>query len=63
MIFKGSGVALVTPFTNDKVDYHKLERLISGILTWGPMRLLLWVPLEKQPPFLKMKEKNYQVYC
>ena len=58
MIFKGSGVALVTPFTNDKVDYHKLERLIEWHLDMGPMRLLLWVPPEKQPPFLKMKEKR-----
>jgi len=28
-IFTGSGVALVTPFTNDGVDYSKLEELIE----------------------------------
>lgn len=29
LIFKGSGVALVTPFENNKVNYHELERLIE----------------------------------
>lgn len=28
-IFTGSGVAIVTPFTNDHVDYEKLEELIE----------------------------------
>ena len=28
-IFKGSGVALVTPFTNGEVDYTALTRLIE----------------------------------
>jgi 4-hydroxy-tetrahydrodipicolinate synthase len=29
MLFKGSGVALVTPFTNDEIDYDKLSELIE----------------------------------
>ena len=28
-IFKGSGVALVTPFENSKVNFNKLEELIE----------------------------------
>ena len=28
-IFEGSGVAIVTPFTNDGVDFAKLEKLIE----------------------------------
>ena len=41
MIFKGSGVALVTPFTNDKSDYHKLERLIEWHLDMGTDALVV----------------------
>ncbi len=41
MIFKGSGVALVTPFTNDKVDYHKLGRLIEWHLDMGTDALVV----------------------
>lgn len=29
VVFKGSGVAIITPFTNDGVDYDKLEELIE----------------------------------
>ena len=29
MLFKGSGVAIVTPFTNDGIDYEKLSELIE----------------------------------
>lgn len=28
-LFKGSGVAIVTPFTNDKVNFNKLEELLE----------------------------------
>jgi len=28
-LFKGSGVAIVTPFKNDEIDYNKLEELIE----------------------------------
>ncbi|MGI1751059.1 dihydrodipicolinate synthase family protein, partial [Levilactobacillus brevis] len=28
-IFEGSGVAIVTPFTNDSVDYDKLKELLE----------------------------------
>src|SRR5699024_12829936 len=28
-LFKGSGVAIVTPFKNDEIDYDKLEELIE----------------------------------
>ena len=27
-LFEGSGVALITPFKNNKVDYEKLSELI-----------------------------------
>ena len=29
VVFKGSGVAIITPFTNNGVDYDKLEELIE----------------------------------
>ena len=34
-IFKGSGVALITPFTNTGVDYKKLEELIEWQISEG----------------------------
>ena len=35
MKFRGTGVALVTPFQNGKVDYRALERVIEHVITGG----------------------------
>ena len=34
-LFKGSGVALVTPFYNDKIDYESMYRLIDYVIDNG----------------------------
>ena len=41
MIFRGSGVALVTPFVNNKVNYEKLEELIEFQITSGTDALII----------------------
>lgn len=40
-IFKGSGVALVTPFTEDGVDYQKLEELLDFQLQNGSDAIII----------------------
>jgi len=40
-IFTGSGVALVTPFTNDGVDYNKLEELIEFQIKEGSDAIII----------------------
>ena len=40
-VFKGSGVALVTPFTETGVDYKKLDELIEFQIAGGTDAIII----------------------
>lgn len=40
-LFKGSGVAIVTPFTNEGVDYEKLEKLLNWHVEKGTDAIII----------------------
>ncbi len=40
-LFKGSGVAIVTPFTNDKVNFNKLEELLEWHVKSGTDAIII----------------------
>lgn len=40
-LFKGSGVAIVTPFTNDKVNFNKLEELLEWHVESGTDAIII----------------------
>lgn len=47
-LFKGSGVAIVTPFTDDnQVNYDKLGELLDWHVAEGTDAIILWEQLEK----------------
>ncbi len=56
-IFKGTGVALVTPFTEEKkIDYHALEKLIEHVLSNG-VNFLVGLGTTAETPTLSKQEK------
>jgi 4-hydroxy-tetrahydrodipicolinate synthase len=56
-LFKGAGVALVTPFTkNDEVDYHALEKIIDNQVQGG-MDYLVALGTTAETPTLTAGEK------
>lgn len=40
-MFKGSGVAIVTPFKNDKIDFEKLEELLEWHISEGTDAIII----------------------
>ncbi len=41
MLFKGSGVAIVTPFTEDGIDFDKLEKLLNWHVSEGTDAIII----------------------
>lgn len=54
--FRGTGVALVTPFENGIVDYQGLERLINHVITGG-VEYLVSLGTTGETPTLTAKEQ------
>ncbi len=56
-ILKGTGVAIVTPFSNDlSVDYHALEKLIDSIINGG-VNYIVTLGTTGETPVLSKEEK------
>ena len=57
-MFKGTGVALVTPFNADgSVDYNSLEKLVSHVITNG-VNYLVALGTTAETPTLTAEEKK-----
>jgi 4-hydroxy-tetrahydrodipicolinate synthase len=62
-LFKGAGVALITPFTRDNsIDYEALARLVQNQLSNG-MDYLVALGTTAETPTLTGNEKNHVVRC
>ena len=57
VIFKGSCVALVTPFKNNAVDYEALEKIINYQIENGTAAILV-LGTTGEPPTLTVEEKH-----
>lgn len=49
-VFTGSGVAVITPFTNDGVDLPALERLVDHQISSGTDAIVVCGTRERPPP-------------
>lgn len=57
VIFKGSCVALITPFKNNEVDYEALEKIINYQIENGTSAILV-LGTTGEPPTLTVEEKH-----
>ena len=62
--FKGTGVALVTPFNNDfSIDYLALERLLVSIIDGGVDYIVLMGTTAESAVLSKEEKKNIISFC
>ncbi len=62
-MFRGTGVALVTPFKKDKsVDYQALEKLVDHVIQHG-VNYLVVLGTTGEPPTLSQEEKRDILAC
>lgn len=62
-IFEGIGVALVTPFYNNKVDYDSLKILINKTIAGGADAIILLGTTGEAPNITQAERKNLIKFC
>lgn len=61
-IFEGSGVALVTPFTEDGVNFEKLKELLEWHIKEGTDSIIICGTTGEATTMTLDEKRSYKVY-